>query len=59
METSEERLYRKIERNVLSPKKTHTPFQKQSICERLDVVRNAGHVVDKKIESRAFWKADR
>jgi len=35
-----------------------TPFQKQSISERLELLRTLGFKQDKILEDQAFWAAD-
>lgn len=46
-------------RRVLQDDPKATPFQKQSISERLEMLRNLGYKQDKIIENEAFWAADK
>lgn len=53
-----EKVYDKTLDTILSPRKKQTPFEQQSISERMEVVRFLSHKTDKKIENKAFWAAD-
>lgn len=46
-------------KKVLADDPKQTLFQKQSISERLEILRNLGYKQDKLIENKAFVDADR
>jgi len=48
-------LYNSSLNHVLSPQKKQSPFEKQSISERLDSIKNMGNKQDKKIEKDAYF----
>lgn len=44
---------------ILDDNPKHTEFQKQSMSERLEMLRQLGYKQDKLLADEAFWAADR
>ena len=58
-ETSHQEQFERSLRRILVEDPRQTEFQKQSMSERLEQLRQLGFKQDKILENEAFWAADR